>query len=441
MAEAIFTFPHKFLWGSATASHQVEGNNTNNNWYAWENDGNIINGEKSGSACEWWSGRWREDFDRAAETGQNAHRLSIEWSRIQPTPDKWDEDALDNYRLMLRGLQERGITPLVTLHHFTDPLWLSDIGGWENDLVVDFFKDYTLKVVESLHELVNIWCTINEPNIYVISGYLLGDFPPGKKKIRDAYKVIQNMIKAHASAYQIIRNFQPGAKVGLAYNYRGFTPTNKYSPFDRLMANTISKAFNQTFPMAIHTGMLKFLGTKKSYPEVKGTQDYLGLNYYTRDYIAFSPLSPKNFFMKNQLDPEVEQSGTGFIANEPEIFYQALNWANKFGIPIYVTENGIEDAEDALRPKYLIQHIHKMWQGVNFNWPIRGYFHWTLVDNFEWERGWTQRFGLWSLDIETQTRKKRRSASLYEAICKGNSLSSDMVSEYAQDLYDVLFPG
>ncbi|RMF45510.1 MAG: glycoside hydrolase family 1 protein, partial [Anaerolineae bacterium] len=137
MPQATFHFPRGFLWGTATAAHQVEGNNTNNNWYAWEQAGRTVH--PSGLACDWWGGRWREDLDRAAEGGQNAHRFSVEWSRIQPEPDRWDEEALDHYRQMLQGMYERGITPLVTLHHFTDPLWLSEQGGWENEAAIGHF--------------------------------------------------------------------------------------------------------------------------------------------------------------------------------------------------------------------------------------------------------------------------------------------------------------
>ncbi|NJN79155.1 MAG: glycoside hydrolase family 1 protein [Anaerolineales bacterium] len=161
MPQATYHFPKGFLWGTATASHQVEGNNTNNNWHAWEEDGHTIH--KSGLAADWWGGRWREDFDRAVETGQNAHRFSVEWSRIQPTPDRWDEDALEKYRAMLRGLKERNMTALVTLHHFTDPLWLTDAHstgsgqGWENDEVVLLFEKYVRKVVDALKEYVNLW--------------------------------------------------------------------------------------------------------------------------------------------------------------------------------------------------------------------------------------------------------------------------------------------
>src|SRR5574342_539878 len=131
---ATYHFPRGFLWGTATAAHQVEGNNTNNQWWQWEEQGHTKG--RSGLACDWWGGRWREDFDRAAEGGQNAHRLSVEWSRIQPTPDTWDEDALERYRSMLRGLRERGMTPMVTLHHFTDPLWFYERNGWEKEEAV-----------------------------------------------------------------------------------------------------------------------------------------------------------------------------------------------------------------------------------------------------------------------------------------------------------------
>ena len=190
MIQAAYHFPRGFLWGTATAAYQVEGNNTNNNWYRWEQEGHTQG--KVGLACDWWGGRWREDFDRAAEGGQNAHRMSVEWSRIQPTPDTWDEDALERYRTMLRGLRERGMTPMVTLHHFTDPLWLYDSCGWENDDIVTIFERYVRKVVEALKEYVSYWITINEPNGYRLSGYVKGDFPACNKGARAAVRVLAN---------------------------------------------------------------------------------------------------------------------------------------------------------------------------------------------------------------------------------------------------------
>ncbi len=178
---ATFTFPQGFLWGSATSSHQVEGNNTNNNWSVWEQEtGRIKNGDKAGLACNWWGGRWKEDLDRAAETGQNAHRFSIEWSRVQPEPERWDEHALDHYRSILRGMYERRLTPMVTLHHFSDPIWFCELGGWENPEAPAYFEKYVRKTVEALKEFTSLWLTINEPNVYVYGGYQGADFHQGR---------------------------------------------------------------------------------------------------------------------------------------------------------------------------------------------------------------------------------------------------------------------
>src|SRR5512143_234568 len=182
MIDATYTFPRGFLWGTASAAHQVEGNNTNNQWWAWEQAGHTAG--TSGPACDWWSGRWREDFDRAAETGQNTHRLSVEWSRIQPEPDQWDESALEHYRLMLQGLHQRGLTPMVTLHHFTHPLWLTELGAWETQAVVPLFERFVRKTVEALKEYCTLWCTINEPNAYAGLGYVTGAMPPGGGGVR-----------------------------------------------------------------------------------------------------------------------------------------------------------------------------------------------------------------------------------------------------------------
>jgi beta-glucosidase len=441
MAQATFHFPRGFLWGTATASHQVEGNNTNNNWWAWEQEpGRILQGHKSGLACDWWNGRWREDFDRAARGGQNAHRLSIEWSRIQPAPERWDEEALDRYREMLRGLHERGMTSMVTLHHFTDPLWLAEMGGWENELVVGYFEKYVHKVVEALREFNNLWVTINEPNVYTTSGYVLGDFPGGKQDLGLALQVLTHMLRGHAAAYRVIHSLQPAAQVGVAINYRGFQAAKTWSPLDHLAAGLQSRIFNDLFPRTLQDGVMKFSYLRKRIPEAKGTQDFIGVNYYTIDRVAFNLREYQQLFGRRFYPEDAELSNTGFIANEPQGMFTALKWGLQFNLPIYVTENGVEDADDHLRPRYLARHIHQVWRAVNFNWPVRGYFHWTLVDNFEWERGWTQRFGLYDLNIETQARRKRSSADLYAEICAENGLSSQMVAKYAPQVLDILFP-
>ena len=439
MAQATFNFPRGFLWGTATSSHQVEGFNRNNNWWAWEQEpGRIINGHKSGAACDWWGGRWRDDFDRAAESGQNAHRFSIEWSRVQPLPDQWDESSLDRYREMARGLHQRGMTPFVTLHHFSDPLWLVEKGGWEDESVVDFFARYVRKVVEALREYVNLWVTINEPNVLAAEAYLLGLFPPGKKDLHATFKVMTNLVRAHASAYHTIHEIQPTARVGVAHHYRGFRPVHPGSPLDRMIAGLQNKLLNEFFPRALTDGILRFPFRRQRVPQASGTQDYLGLNYYTQAIMSFPMLTRKELL--GGFPPGADLSETGFIANVPQGMFQMLQWGRGFGLPILIAENGVEDSKDVLRPRYLIQHLHQVWRAVNFNYPIQGYFHWSLVDNFEWERGWTQRFGLWELDVETQARRKRPSVDLFTEICRENGISSEIVARYAPKIFEQMFP-
>lgn len=441
MVTATFHFPKGFSWGTATAAYQVEGNNTNSQWWLWEQKpGNILNDHKSGFACDWWGGRWREDLDRAAETHQNAHRMSVEWSRIQPTPDRWDEAAIEHYREIIQGMVQRGLTPTVTLHHFSDPIWLADQGSWENDNTPQYFEKFVVKVVEALKEYVSSWVTINEPNVLLTWAYILGEFPPAKKDFSTAIKVATNMIHAHAAAYHHIHRIQPQASVGIAINYRGFLPSKSWFPPDRLAASLQSWLFNDLFPKALEDGWLRFPVSVRRISQAKNTQDFLGTNYYTRDHVAFNLLKAKEMFGKRFFPKDADLSDTGFIANDPEGMFSALKWAMKFKKPIIITENGVEDADDHLRPRYLLQHLHQLWRGVNFNWPVKAYFHWTLVDNFEWERGWTQRFGLWELDNETQARRKRPSAELYAEICRENCISSDMVSRYAPEIYPALFP-
>ena len=440
MVQATFHFPRGFLWGTSTAAYQVEGSNPQSNWYAWEQEpGHIENGDKCGLACDWWNGRWREDFRRASDGNQNAHRMSVEWSRIQPAPERWDEAALDKYIEMVRTLSELNMTPLITLHHYSDPQWFVDQGGWESDKAAGYFENYVRKVVVALKDYCNLWCTLNEPNGYAMLGFIQGLFPPGKKNISLGFKVMLNLVRAHASAYHAIHQIQPEAKVGMANYYRSLKPKKQWSPFDRVVTHLLMN-FNNIFPDAAQYGKVNFLTMHKYVPEAKGTQDFFGIDYYTRDYVSFNLFNPAELFSRRSFREDAELSSTKFLANEPAGMFEALRWGLKYDLPIIITENGFEDAEDRVRPKYLVEHIHQVWRAVNFNWPIKGYFHWTLVDNFEWERGWTQRFGLWELDVDTQARLKRPSADLYSEICKENGISDDMVRRFSPAALASLFP-
>ncbi len=442
MPQATFHFPKGFLWGTATAAHQVEGQNTNNNWADWENQpGRIVEGQKANLACDWWGGRWKEDLQRAFDTGQNAHRLSIEWSRIQPEPDKWDEKALERYVEIVRWLVGHKMTPLVTLHHFSDPIWLMKTGGWENEATPALFEKFVRKVVPALQDFVSLWVTINEPNVYIMSGWLGGPFPPGKNDMGLAAKVTVNMVKGHALAYHTLHELQPNAQVGVALNYRSLKPARSWSLLDRIPTSIQNQIYNNAFHDALVDGKLNLVLKKVEIPEAAHTQDYIGVNYYSRDLVQFDLRNPGEMFGKRFYPKDALLSSTGFIANIPEGMFDALKWAHKYNLPIIVTENGVEDNKDSLRPRYTIEHLHQIWKAANFNWRVKGYFHWCLVDNFEWERGWTQRFGLWGLEVETQKRIRRPSVDLYEAICKENGISSEVVERFAPEIYDQLFPG
>lgn len=442
MAQGTYHFPKGFLWGTATAAHQVEGGNENNNWFAWENEpGRVIDGHRSTVACDWWGGRWKEDLKRALDTGQNAHRLSIEWSRIQPTPDSWDENALARYVEIVRWMASHKMTPLVTLHHFTDPLWLMDLGGWENPETPKRFESFVRKVVPELAKYVSLWITINEPNVYIVGGWLDGGFPPGKNNLGLAAKVTENMVRGHALAYHAIHEIQPEAQVGVAVNFRSFKPARLWSLLDRIPCSFQNQIFNNAFHDALVDGKLNLVLKKINIPEAAKTQDYIGVNYYSRDLVKFDIRKPGEMFGSRSYPKDALLSATGFIANIPEGMFDALKWAHKYDLPIYVTENGVEDDKDTMRPRYTIEHLLQVWRAANYNWRVKGYFHWSLVDNFEWERGWTQRFGLWGLDVDTQKRIRRPSVDLYEAICKENGISSEMVEKYAPEILEKLFPG
>jgi beta-glucosidase len=307
--------------------------------------------------------------------------------------------------------------------------------------MVERFASYARKTVEALKEYCSLWVTINEPNLYAFLSYLLGTFPPGKKDLKTSGRVLANLLRAHAAAYRAIKEVQPTARVGIAQHYRGFQPAHSWSPPDRLSARLFHSQLNDAFPRALASGKLRLPLGSLQVPQAKGTQDFIGLNYYTEELVAFNLSKSSELFTHRYFQPGIEVSEEDFIANVPEGIFRALEWCRSFNIPIIITENGINDRSDSLRPRYLVEHLHQVWRAINFNMPIKGYFHWSLVDNFEWERGWTQRFGLWELDTDTLARRKRPSVDLYAEICRENGISSSTVERFTPELIERLFPG
>ena len=439
--EATFHFPADFKWGVATSAHQVEGDNTNNDWWAWEQEeGRIKDGGQSKRACNWWENA-EADFDRAARLDLNALRLSIEWSRVEPAPDTFDDAALARYGEMLQGLRARGIEPMVTLHHFTNPLWLVEEGGWENPETVDRFARYTRRVVEALGQYCDLWCTINEPNVYALEGYVDGTWPPGKSDQKTAMLVLRHMLLAHAAAHREIHDVQPDARVGLAHNMRILDPADPGSRLDRRAAKFADGIYNQATLTALTKGLWKLpLGFGAAW-KLRGTLDWIGLNYYTRDLIAFDRKQKESLYTRRLHARDAEMLDSGYGEFYPQGMFRCLKRLDRLGLPIYITENGIPDDDDDQRPRYLLTHLHQMWHAIQMCYPVNGYYHWTLVDTFEWAEGWSMRFGLYALSLKNKSRKPRESAQLYADIIQANAITPQIVDAYAPELRAELLPG
>lgn len=412
-------FPDGFRWGTATSAYQVEGDNVASDWWRWEQrPDQIKHGHRSGLACDWWRNA-EEDFDRMAALHQNAARLSIEWSRLEPREGTWEEAAVRRYLEMFRGLRARGIEPMVTLNHFTLPQWIADRGGWTWPGIVPAFAAYARRVAEAAGALVDLWITINEPVGHLTSAYLLGGHPPGHGGITALVRAMVHSVRAHAAAYRAIHAAQPLARVGLAAYLRPVEPARPRSAADRFLASWMDRLTNWMYLDALRTGALVGpLGLRARVPDAAGTLDLIGVNYYTRTRLMFDPRRPRTLFARAAPPDPTAASDDGYGEIYPDGLGAVLRRARAYGLPLYVTENGLPDADDDQRPAFIIEHLRRIASAIDQGCPVRGYYHWSLIDNFEWNDGWTLRFGLYALDPATQRRTARSSAGVYAEICR-----------------------
>jgi beta-glucosidase len=419
----IIRFPRGFRWGTATSAYQVEGHNTASDWWIWEQQpGRVAGGARSGLACDWWR-RAEHDFDLMAGLHHNAARISIEWARLEPREGRWDHAALARYLEMLRGLRERGMEPLVTLNHFTLPQWVAERGGWLWDGIAAAFAAYAGRFVRAAVPLVDSWITLNEPVGYLINAYLLGRFPPGRTSLRALIRALGNSLRAHAAAYRAIRAAQPWARVGVAAYLRPAMPADEGSAAQRWLARQLDHAVNWMYLDALASGRLVGpFGIAVSVPEAARTMDYVGVNYYTCSRLAFDLRRPRALFVRHRPRGEAGLSDDGHSEVCPDGLLAVLRQAGRYGLPVVITENGLADADDDLRPRFIVEHLRRVAQAIAEGVPVLGYYHWSIVDNFEWTDGWGLRFGLYHLDPTTQVRTPRSSAALYGEICRRNAL-------------------
>ena len=398
------SYPKNFLWGTATSSHQVEGNNTNNDWWRWEQQGKVKN--LSGAAADHFH-KFEEDFQLAARLGHNAHRFSLEWSRIEPEQGRFDAAAIAHYQKVLDALKAKSLTPIITLHHFTNPLWFQELGGWLNPKAADYFARYVKEAAAAFSRDVRYWVTINEPMVYGYYSYVLGLWPPGEKSQTKAFRVINNMIQAHQRAYHAIHAV-----------YRG-------KPWEAPMVS-FAKNFRPFLVCPRTPGVLCRLGVwwRNAYfnwyflNRVRSTMDFIGVNYYELEYDSTErelgcgrfggncTHAHKHFNHANKL-------GWGLFSEGLAIVFDGLA---KYKKPIIITENGTCEDDDAWRQHFIEQHIEQIDYALQRGIPIMGYCYWSLLDNFEWHHGSGIRFGLINVDYNTFQRTVRPSALRYQEL-------------------------
>jgi beta-glucosidase len=427
--------PTTFLWGAATSSHQIEGGNVHNDWWEWEALGNVEGGVRSGAATDHWN-RWKNDLALLKELGCNAYRFSIEWSRLEPAEGQWDLSALDVYEAMVLECERLGIVPMVTLHHFTVPQWLAAHGGFLWELAPERFASYVRKVADRLAARVPYWCTLNEPNVLTVGQYLGGFMPPARYEPLSIGLASRNLLRAHVKAYEILHANRQERRgpfrafrrmVGPVVNLIDFKPYRAAHPVERFLVRRLRRFYNNAWLDAVvgreqHFGFPFLIPYARQVWEARRrpTADFLGVNYYTKVYVCFGPQKASASFVRSRFLPfgvlfrrDDEPANDLGWAIHPDGLRRVLKFVASYRLPIFVTENGIADDKDDRRGAFLTDHLAALEVARRRGADVRGYFHWSLLDNFEWSQGFWPRFGLYEVDYGTFERKARPSAEGY----------------------------
>ena len=393
-----------FLWGAATAAHQIEGGNVNSDYWVLEHIPATYFKEPSGDACDSWN-RWREDLALVKAGGMNAHRFSIEWARIEPEPGEISWAALDHYRRIAMTAREMGIEPVITFHHFTSPRWIAATGGWENPATADRFARYAGIAAKALAGGFGWACTMNEPNAQVTS-QVMADGKPWEAQpkvvaqaakavgsdrfgaffVGDAFKVRDVCLDAHVKARMAIKAAAPGVKVGITL---------------ALQQLAAAQGGERLYRRVWENARLPFY-------QIARADDFIGIQTYNRDLIGPSGYVPTRDRVIVDSRNE-DATPTALVAVAEEAHREAR-------VPIFVTENGIYANDDQLRVRHLTATLAALGEALDGGLPVLGYCHWSLIDNFEWSSGYKPRFGLVAVDRKTFVRTPKPSLAVYRAL-------------------------
>jgi beta-glucosidase len=386
-------FPEGFVWGVATAAHQIEGGNVNNDWWAWEHDPASGTVAPSGDACDSFH-RWREDIELVADMGLSAYRFSLEWSRIEPAEGEFSLAALEHYRRLCAACHGRGITPVVTFHHFTTPLWLTARGGWEAPDAPDCFARFVTRAAAHLGDLIGWACTINEPNVVAVMGYFQGQYPPGVKEDFLRYAAVNEaMVRAHRLAVDALRAGPGEFPVGLTLSMAEITADEGGESLRDAAEEMLENIFLRA----------------------TGGDDFVGVQCYTRMHFGPEGLAGP--------DPDVPLTQMGDERWPRAVEHTVRRAAALSGRPIVVTENGIATEDDAERIAFLGEAIASAHRCLDEGIDLRGYFVWSLLDNFEWHLGYGPKFGLVAVAPGIFERRPKPSAHWFGEVARANALT------------------
>jgi len=403
------SFPKGFLFGVGTSAYQVEGGCDNNQYC--EHEGSQRMPDFCGDACDHWN-RYKEDVQLIKKLGANSYRFSVEWSKVQPQEDYFNSRALQHYVDVCDELLANGIKPVITIHHYTDPIWFAQKGGFEKEENIKYYVEYAAKLFEVLGNKVHLWLTFNSPSGYALPGYVVGDKPPYKKSMRLGIKVLQNLCEAHVQTYQRIKKMPGGqqSKIGILKNICQLDPITWWNPMSKLYAKIGNGLANNCILRFFSTGVFStwLPGTMYKNALAPKSLDFIGLNYYSHTGIkGFSRCAYPGERAMCKKDHTIYAEG----------LYRALKTvsdaiAKPLNIPVYVTENGIAPIKESDRDLFLKRYFYAMSEAIRDGIDVRGYFYWSLMDNYEWGT-YNDRYGLYHVDFSTQKRTFKPSAQYF----------------------------